>query len=138
MKFFSSRRLLFASVFVYFICLTQPGFYAGSDEPVYGRGIDLLLIGWFVIGSGAGFSWLANPVLFFVWSFAWSGKRKVALVAAVAALLLMLSFPMVGWVITSAVGTLHEVTGYGLGYRLWVVSAVLALLSAFAIRAGEK
>lgn len=138
MKFFSSRRLLFTSVFVYFICLTQPGFYAGSEEPVFGPGIGLLLIGWFVIGTGAGFSWFANPVLFLVWSFAWSGKRTVVLVAAVVALLLMLSFPMVGLVITSAVGTLHEVTGYGLGYLLWVVSAVLALLSAFAIRAGEK
>ena len=138
MKITSSRALLFASILVYGICQAQPGFYAGSEEPVFGPGIGLLLIGWFAIGSGAGFSWLANPVLFLVWSFAWSGKRTVALVAAVVALLLMLSFPMVGWVITSAVGTLHEVTGYGLGYWLWVVSAVLALLSAIAIEVSEK
>jgi len=138
MKTPSPRALLLASILIYCICLTQPGFYVDREEPVFGSGTGLLLIGWFAIGSGAGFAWLANPVLFLAWRFVWSGERMASLVAAVVALLLMLAFPMVGWVITSAVGTLYEVTRYGLGYWLWLVSAVLVLLSAITLKVSNK
>lgn len=127
----SIRALTLASVAIYVASLTQVGFYMGDKVPG-AHGYVLLMLGWLSILTGGGFSWLANPLLLAGW-FCLSGRvYRGALVACLGALTLMGALPLVGTAPVSTEGTPIEITSYGPGYWLWIISAILGAFAGFS------
>jgi hypothetical protein len=118
------------SVLLFVTSLTQDGFYI--DRPNNPRAwapcIGLLLVGWIAVFNGV-LAWLANPVLAATWFLmSFRSTRGIALGCAVVALGLSLSFLLHREIMTSEAGHYSKITGYGLGYWLWIASIIVALI----------
>jgi hypothetical protein len=123
------------SVGVFVVALFNDGFYLDLDEPrAWAPGWAELLFGW----MSASLAWLANPCLFIAWVFALRRQTFIAAGLALFATGLALSFLLVDEMIVNEGGGTAKITGYGLGYWLWLASAVtmLVLQSAAFVR-GE-
>lgn len=97
-----------------------------ADNPrAWAKGWALVLLGWLTVGDGI-YAWLANPAIGWVWCVMWfrSQRAKVAVVSVVA-VLLILSFQFNTEVTTNTSGDRSKITGVGLGYWLWLGSAVV-------------
>lgn len=128
---------LVASVGLFAACLLNDGYYIeGSNPRAWSPAWGLLLIGWIGIGSGT-LAWLANPALLLAWVLSLTKKHAFSLVAAMAALLLMVSFLFQTSVISSEAPIYSRIVGYGVGFWLWVGSAVQAVGSAIAAMPTE-
>lgn len=127
----SSRILLALSVVAYIACLPWDAFCVRGlcDEwPAW----TILLSGWLMLGSPfANFTWLANPVLFASWWFISARETVVSLILSIIALATAASFLLAGDVITNEAGIVRPITGYRIGYWLWLASMALACLAAF-------
>lgn len=131
--------VLLASILVYIACLSQDSFCVNgscSDWPGWG----VLMLGWIegAIHPRAGVSWYANPVLYVAWFFISRADRKKALRFSVAALLLAAWFLLVRNVAVSEQGALSDVTGYALGYWLWLASTGLAVVAALLVKSKAQ
>ncbi len=115
---------LWLSLGLFILCLCFSGYDVGSPsgERSDGRGFHLLLLGWMGLLDGIP-AWLANPVLVLAWIVALRRMHQLSSLLSLVALVLMLSFLAVSEVEVSASGRPSSVTGYGLGYWLWVASA---------------
>ena len=124
---------LVASFALFAACLLNDGYYIeGSDPRAWSPAWALLLLGWVGVASGT-LAWLANPTLLLAWILSLSKKHSLSLLAAIVALLLMVSFLFQASVISSEAPTYSRIVGYGVGFWLWVGSAaVQALGSAVA------
>lgn len=121
------KALLAASLVLYAICLANDGYYIdGANPRAWSAAWGLLLLGWLAVGTGV-LAWLANPVLFLGWGFFHFKRFKSAAACAATALLLMISFLLADKIISSENGDYSTVTGYGLGYWLWLASSVAFL-----------
>ena len=104
---------LAASFALFAACLLNDAYYIeGSDPRAWSRAWGLLLIGWVGFASGT-IAWLANPALILAWVLSLNKKHVLSLVAAVVALLLMVSFLFQASVISSEAPTYSRVVGYG-------------------------
>lgn len=98
--------------------------------------------GWGVLGFGlfgilsapAGIAWFANPLLVITWLFLFFELTTPALLSAAAALALSASFLWFDHVGVSEGGNVSRITGYGLGYWLWLASAGCAFGAALIVR----
>jgi hypothetical protein len=132
-----SRLLLAGSVILFVASLTQFAFYVDTPDAWGDRAFFLLLIGWLGIFSGE-LSWFANPLLAASWVAAFVGEKSVAIVSAIAALILATTFLLRDTLIASEAPTYAKITGYGLGYWLWLLSIGLSMLSACATTQRRK
>lgn len=118
-----------ASLTLYVLSLALPGFYLGETRrPVWG--VYLLMNGW--LGILAGYlAWYANP--FYWWTLAKAlFFAKHHYYAALFALVLALSFLRQDRVMQSMAPTYEDITGYGWGYALWILSiGILAMGQMF-------
>lgn len=112
-------------------CLCFGAFDAdhSSGDRSVGLGIHLLLMGWLGVFDGIP-AWLANPILAVAWFVALRRMHRLSFQFSLVALVLMLSFLAVSEVEISASGRPSSVTGYGLGYWLWVASAFVQAIGA--------
>ena len=130
-----TRILSLASLILFFLSLTQNCICISADCGRY-PGWSLLLLGWLeILGIGdvgpfVILSWYANPVLLLTWIFLRTRKRRTALVLACLALALALSFLLSKQILASESGIAEPITGYGIGYWLWLGSTLSALLAA--------
>lgn len=119
-----------ASILLFALCLANDAYSTTYDVAGGGHpGVFLLFLGWFGIAWGGTLAWLANPALGMAWAFFVHKRYGLSVIAAAAALLLMLSFLFQDMVIASVAPTYARITGYFLGYWLWVASAVALLLA---------
>ena len=131
-----SRIFLLLSLALYVACLPFDTFCVptGCDNwPSWAT----LLFGWLMTDAGsANSTWFANPLLFVGWLGMLKPFRRynpgkiIAALAGYAALALTVSFYFAETVVSNEGGIAQPITGYGLGYWLWVASA-----AAFAIAA---
>ncbi|MBL0049257.1 MAG: hypothetical protein IPP32_14320 [Bacteroidetes bacterium] len=140
-KKFKISILLF-SILLYTISLTQDGFYH-HHEKSEGPGIFLLLFGGInaiLTGGGASITWFANPILFFSWITI--NETKPSFIASIVSTLLSLSFLFFdrvkefNLIITGdqnddPLYRYQTVTGYGLGFYLWVASSLILVLGNY-------
>jgi hypothetical protein len=128
---FGRPTILIASIALFLVCLTQDGFYIeGSNPRAWASAFYLFLLGWLGLLAGT-IAWLANPLLIAAWVLFWLRRDRIALALGVAALVCALSFLGVGKLLVSEAPTFAAVTGFGLGYWLWVASImVIAVGSA--------
>lgn len=127
------------SVGLFVACLLFNAFDVGypSSERSVGLGFQALLFGWWGVFEGIP-AWLANPVLVLAWFVALRQMHKFSLQLSLIALALMLSFLAVTEVDAGASGRAASVTGYGLGYWLWVGSALAQAVGASVLSRGQK
>lgn len=129
---------LVASLTLFAACLLNDGYYIEGPNPrAWAPAWGLLLIGWVGVGSGT-LAWLANPALLLAWILLLNKKHSFSLLAAIAALVLMVSFLFQTTVISSEAPTYSRIVGYGVGFWLWAGSAaVQAIGSAVAAMPTE-
>ena len=124
-----SKILLLASIGLFLWALTQDGYYIeGSNPRAWAPAWVLLLLGWVGLFHGV-FAWFANPLLALGWAFSFSGKYREGSWISGAAILFILSFLLHSTVISSEAPTYSKITGYGLGYWVWIASATALFLS---------
>jgi hypothetical protein len=125
-----SRSIFWLSVALFALCLTQDGYFiAGNSPRAWSPAIGLLLVGWIGM-SQKFFEWLANPLLILAWFFFWKSKPGRASIFSSLAFLFMTSFLLEKRVLSDENGRTAAITGYGLGYWLWIASAVVMMAAA--------
>ena len=90
------------------------------------------LLGWAAMFSGAGFAWIANPILFISW-FTLKKNLKTSMFSSVFATLISLSFLLFDSIIDNEGGGRHQIKSYELGYWAWVASSIVMLLGTFIL-----
>ena len=136
-----ARLFVGLSILLYLASLTQNPYRTAwpAPEGQYFGGLALLLIGWVGVFGGV-VAWLANPALLMAWIFTFSRYRRAeAVICALAALGLALSFLSVKEIDVDEAGNHAKIISYALGYWLWVGSIVMACAGSMvaAFRKGE-
>lgn len=115
------------------ISLANDAFYVDdADNPrKWAPSLALFLMGWMGMLVGM-FWWLANPALIASWfMFSYRSTRPFALVPALLALLISLSFMLCGQFPEGTSGKFIRITGYGPGYWLWIASIAVMVVATF-------
>ena len=125
------------SVALFIISLTQISFYTGveSNQHSYARGFELLLIGWMGLLAYI-FNWLANPALLLAYIFTLKKKYEYATISSLVSVYFAASFLTRETI--SASGDAEIITGYGFGYWLWLLSAIIMTISSFFLASLPK
>jgi hypothetical protein len=123
------NRLLALSVALFAACLLLPPYYSPSDsgDKSDGLGFHLLVMGWLGLWKGIP-AWLANPALLAAWVVAYLRLYRLSFALSLVSVALMLSFLSVREIPDYETST--KITGYGLGYWLWIGSALAQLLGS--------
>ena len=116
------------SILLLIISLTQPAFYTASDssDSLNRHSVFIFFLGWsgFLGGAVESFLWFANPLYIYALILFVLNKKEAMLISA-AATILALSFLLLRTFIKDESGARTPITGYGLGYILWVASLSL-------------
>ena len=91
------------------------------DDSIGGLGLMALLLGVF----GMNISWLANPCLLLSLIHLKRDNIKKALIFSLLSVAFGFSFLFYDEIIANEGGTKKEITGYGLGYWLWLSSLII-------------
>lgn len=94
--------------------------------------IMVFILGWAAAFSGAGITWLANPLLFASWALL-KKKLKTAMILSSAAALLSLFFLMFSSITDNENNQAKEIVSYQPGYWLWMGSCVVMLIGTFTL-----
>jgi hypothetical protein len=114
---------IFASIALYLCSLAFPA----ADRFL---GFECLVAGWFSLGAGVGFGWLANPLIYATWLLLAIGKNVASLLVCLFAVILMLSTLAASGMVASTSGDVTQIKVFGPGFWLWVGSALVALVCA--------
>jgi hypothetical protein len=127
------RVILISSISAFAISLTQECYCTTAS---YGNSVMALIVG--PLGlcfGGAGFSWLANPLLFISW-FSFRKKPFKAVITGMISVVLMLSFLFFKQIISDEAGNYSTIVSYQLGYWLWLLSG--GIMSAGSVLVFRK
>jgi hypothetical protein len=125
---------VFVSFALFVASLTQDGFYIDkADNPrAWSSSFGLLLVGWMAVLDGV-WAWLANPAVAATWLLMCLRRtRRIALGCGLAALGLSLSFLRHPQILSDEGGGHSRITGYGVGYWLWIASITMAVIGCLA------
>ena len=123
------KAILLSSVILFLLSLTQKCYCTTSQ---CGDSIMVFLLGWAAVLSGAGFSWIANPLLFAAW-FTLGKNLKVSMFLSVFAALISLSFLLFDSVLDNEAGQQKQIVSYKSGYWLWIASSLCMLIGTFTL-----
>lgn len=125
------RLMLYISLLLFLLSLTQPAFYIDKKEyDAWASSIGLVVFGWAgALAGGAGLAWLANPFIFVSWILF---KKKIILAAlfSIIASGFAISFLFFDKVLTDEGGGFSNITAYKAGYWLWLLSIVVFACAA--------
>lgn len=126
------KIILYTSVAIYIISLTQKSYCTVGGNCEYFSGLLNLIFGWFGVFKLhlPAFTWLANPLLFVSWLL-YKKKQKASLILSGTSLILMVSFLFVNQIIVNDGSTTSIVNFYGLGYWLWLFSSFIMLIGNY-------
>ncbi|PRC92430.1 DUF4265 domain-containing protein [Solimicrobium silvestre] len=151
----SASKLVIISIISYIISLVTPAFsYHLGQNPYaqYCQGFYPLLIGWFPllfelisIPQGKGtfdglgcFAWLSNPLIFIAWIGISQKAKTISIFTAVTAIILSLTFLSINQLPTGEPGQNWSNITVNIGFFLWLISMVLAVLSANCLEISNK
>jgi hypothetical protein len=126
----SSRHIFWLSMALFAACLTQDGYYiAGNNPRAWSPAYGLLFLGWLGLSQPV-FEWIANPLMILAWFLFRKSKPGWALSFSALAFLFMAAFLLEKRIISDENGRTSAVTGYGLGFWLWLASAAVMAAAA--------
>jgi hypothetical protein len=133
-----SRYLLALSGVLYVACLPWDAFCVHdscSNWPSW----SILAFGFIPFAaSPANLAWFANPALFMAWVLVFRRKRWPARLLSLASLAIAVSFLLMSKVASDESGNLSVITGYRIGYWLWLASTGVAVASALPLSKRAK
>ncbi|MFP5040107.1 hypothetical protein [Parasediminibacterium sp. JCM 36343] len=135
----TKKLIVFASILVFIISLTQDAFKTDYYENIKGEGTPaflLLLIGWLDFGK-AGTSWLANPLLLYSWVMLFK-KPLFSTIAAFLSVLFSASFLLFSKIAANESVTYANITSRELGYWLWLTSCGIMSLGTIFIYFNKR
>ncbi|HTD98059.1 MAG TPA: hypothetical protein VK668_02190 [Mucilaginibacter sp.] len=127
-----------SSIVLFAASLTQNVFVvAGTNE---GPGCITLLFGWMglLVLNGPAFCWIANPLLFFAWWYFIRGKTSLSLILSSGATILAACFLLFDTIIVDEGGGSREITGYCVGYWLWLSAITIMMVGNILIYIFKK
>lgn len=117
------KGVLGLSILLFVSSLTQKCFCTANEcadsFSIFLTGV----IGVFIPSSTV--TWLANPVLLLAWIF--YKKPKIVIWLSLLAFLISLSFLLFSSIVVNEAGQFANITGYKLGYWLWIASSCTML-----------
>ncbi|NRA92462.1 MAG: hypothetical protein HRU26_07205 [Psychroserpens sp.] len=125
MKFNKSHIYYYISVLLFLISLTQNAFFLDHEDGQ--QGYVILILGFYAVFD-TGISWLANFLIIFSWIFR---NKKASFYYSLSALVLGISFVFVDEVIKGTYNAYEKVTGYDIGYYLWLLSFLVMTAGSF-------
>ncbi|OGT89257.1 MAG: hypothetical protein A2286_14135 [Gammaproteobacteria bacterium RIFOXYA12_FULL_61_12] len=126
MRVYLPLLILISSIGMFVFALTQDSYYIdGSNPHAWASAWALFWMGWLGLFYGC-FAWIGNPILIASWAIFFEKEYQVGFWASIGAILFMASFLLYKTVVSSEAPSYSVVTGYGLGYWLWVASAGLS------------
>ncbi len=122
-----SRNYVFLSISIalYVLALSLPA----ANRYI---GFECLVAGWFSLGAGVGFGWLANPLMAIAWIGLVSKSATTVLLCSAIATVLMLSTLANPRMVESTSGDASTIVHFGPGFWLWLASAISLVVSAVA------
>jgi hypothetical protein len=141
----TSKLTLWTSIGFYLLSLFFTGFSYGYDNN--DAGFVIVLFGWYdIFGSLAGFTWLANPLIWLGWISVRYAKKS--LMYGLTAFLLMAIFaftksitnpgPCGSWLEPSYCPQL-KIEKLNLGYYLWIASAIsLVIFNIYSLNRSNS
>ena len=136
-KQYIQKGTLYLSVGLFVISLSREVFCTNNDCSGDWSGLAILFSGTFgFFLSPAGFVWLANPLLFFSWRYI---KRdpKNTLITSIASSILAISFLFFKRIVADEAGSYYHITGYRIGYWLWLTSVITMLVGNLLVKFGK-
>jgi hypothetical protein len=122
------RNYCWISMGLFAISLLCDGFYVDGASPrAWSLGFGELIAGWYAALEGV-YAWWANPLLLVAWITFRSKSPAVSTICTVAALLAMASFLLVHRIEVSEGGNSARITGYGIGFWIWILSGLVLLV----------
>jgi hypothetical protein len=122
---FGRLTILIASIALFLACFTQNAFYIeGPNSQAWTSASYLFLLGWLGLFSGT-IAWFANPLQIAALVLFTRRRYWIAFALGIAASFCALSFLNVDKVMVSEAPTFAKITGFGLGYWLWVASMIV-------------
>jgi hypothetical protein len=121
------------------LSLFKDGYFVERGDSITSAGSAwlLLLIGWMGLFLGI-IAWLANPLLLVGWLLLAGRQPRAAAVCALAATVCAGSFLFYKTMITDEAGHRSRITGYGLGYWLWLGSAAVLVAASLVAVFGSR
>ncbi|TXF76248.1 hypothetical protein [Chryseobacterium sp.] len=126
----SSLPLTFflVSLFIFFFSILFDAFYVDKTPSEFSA-FSALLLGWAYLG-GPGISWVGNVFLWISYLFILKRRTKTSAVLSFIAVSFMLSFLFFDTTIVSENNFEEKITGYGLGYYMWLSSGFIILIGS--------
>lgn len=113
------------------LALWLPAFYTDGSSIA---GLTCLFVGWMtVLDLDAGFTWIANPLIFWGWVLSARAKRNGWVVALFSSLI-AISFLWADSIISHEAGGTSKITKVGFGYWIWLSSHLVALAGLIVVR----
>ena len=110
------------------VSLMQPAFFTANDSPdaLNLSSVGIFFLGWmgFLGGALESFFWIANP-LYILAIFLFAKNRSKAILVSTFASILAVSFTILDTFFANEGGGRTAITGYGMGYILWVSSLIM-------------
>jgi len=125
------RVVIFISLLLLLISFTQVAYCTddtNANEPC-ANSLLIFIIGWLGGCLGASVTWLANPLLILTY-FLLTTKPKFAFITGVWSFVIALSFLFFRDIMVDEAGHFAKITGYGIGYWLWLCSALAAAIGS--------
>jgi hypothetical protein len=88
-----------------------------------------------LFASATSWAWLANPILFWAWAALAVGEKissLAALALSLVALVIAISFLFQREIMTNEAGILLPITGYRIGYWIWLSSIAVCGFGSMA------
>jgi len=134
----NSNYFLIISLILFLISLSQRAYCTNNDCGDLGMGLAILFSGIFgVFLGGACFTWIANPLLLLAW-ITFIKYKKISFFFSLMAVTIGISFLMFDEIIVNEAGHYGKITGYELGYYLWILSMVTILIGNIYNRFIQK
>jgi hypothetical protein len=129
------------SFLLYLLCLPLDAFCVSGQCSAW-PGYGILLFGPLgVLASITNWTWFANPTLFVAWATQALGAKKLSAAFSVAAFAIAISFLFQREIMTNEAGILLSITGYRIGYWIWLSSIAVCCFGSMAtieLSAGYK
>ncbi|SHL61705.1 hypothetical protein SAMN05444360_10370 [Chryseobacterium carnipullorum] len=125
-----SYIILIISIVIFMISLILPAVFTKKGSEVYG--LTLFLFGWTDL-TGDGTSWLANPILLFSWVFLLVKQPKIAAFLGLLSVAVALYYVTETEIIVDEAGHKYPITGFGLGYYVWIASCVTMFIGSLLL-----